>query len=443
MMKTVLQVPNKNIDNSSLKNIISAENAHACEVIYEIETIPNENSNGSQENSKHFRETEMVQPSVPNVLNLKHENKNPLVNNGINKNIMKQDLCNNVSRYKGKHIVDVNSSEKQLDNNKIGRQTLISTVSYNENINADNRSMDNTLNVGSKNYYSSSSSTISSLSESSTSEKYKIDSVSPEAHLSKLKKIHRKASRRKKLKYIKRLIYFLSIRILLLFALLLSIIFLLVGYLLHIRNILITGCILSLTSVGCLVQLCFTKRTSPNKFNPQSVPFALAAEDLPSTENKTVIPSLRIGKPNHSEISGINIVTATADVGNGNSNNTGNLLTVPSESSAVQTTESPNSPVVIGIDHIQARRLSMALQHLSRNSFQHQTLSSYKRETTGMLNMARRLTMASSAIAMAGTDRDYYGHSSWLTGSRVRHGVRRSLAWNESGATRFYEHCYD
>ncbi|XP_018654548.1 hypothetical protein Smp_133750 [Schistosoma mansoni] len=193
--------------------------------------------------------------------------------------------------------------------------------------------------------------------------------------------------------------------------------------------------------IGCLVQLCFTKRSSSNKFNPQSVPFALAVEDLPNTGNKTLIPSLTIGTSNQLNTSSIS--TTVNEVGVSNTNNDGNLLKVPEGSSAVQLTTSANTPLVIGIDHIQARRLSMALQHLSRNSFQPQTLSSHKHETTSMLNMARRLTMASSAIALGSTDRDYYGHSSWLTGSRVRHGVRRSLAWNESGATRFYEHCYD
>nr|AAW27123.1 SJCHGC07851 protein [Schistosoma japonicum] len=184
MMKTVLQDSNKNIDDGYSKNVISAENAHVCGVVYEIETIPSENSNSSPENSKHFGETEMVQQSLPNALDLTHENKSLSVINEISKDIEKQNLCNNVSRYKDKHIVDdVNSSEKQLNNNKIGRQKLKHTVSYNENINADNRSMDNSLNAGSKSYYSCSSSTMSSLTESSTSEKY-IDSVSPEAHLS-------------------------------------------------------------------------------------------------------------------------------------------------------------------------------------------------------------------------------------------------------------------
>ncbi|CAH8663816.1 hypothetical protein MS3_00003413 [Schistosoma haematobium] len=439
-MKSAFQFTKTNTGSSHLENPMSAEKLHTCGVIYETK-ISRENSNPLTEKSKNDFETTSGkhQQNVPKSLGFKHESKNLLMTNRIDEGIMKQKLPSNVGQQNNPHSEkDVNSCENVMDNNKILKQKSKRNVSYHENV--DTRSVDNSSNAGSKNYYSSSSSTMSSVTESSTSQNY-TDSVSPEAHLSKLKKIHRKASRRKKLKYLKGIFCFLSVRIILLFTLILSILFLLVGYLLHIRNILITGCILSLTSVGCLVQLCFTKRTSSNKFNPQSVPFALAAEDLPNTENKTLIPSLTIATSN--QLKTTSTSTVVNEIVVSSTNNDGNLLKVPEESSAVQLTTSPNTPVVIGIDHIQARRLSMALQHLSRNSFQPQTLSSHKHETTSMLNMARRLTMASSAIALGSADRDYYGHSSWLTGSRVRHGVRRSLAWNESGATRFYEHCYD
>ncbi|VDP74284.1 unnamed protein product [Schistosoma curassoni] len=381
-MKSTFQFTKTNTGSSHLENPMSAEKLHTCGVIYETE-ISRENSNRLTEKSKNDFETTSGkhQQNEPKSLDFKHESKNLLMTNRIDEGIMKQQLPSNVGQQNNPHSEkDVNSCENVMDNNKVLKQKSKRNVSYHENV--DTRSVDNSSNAGSKNYYSSSSSTMSSVTESSTSQNY-TDSVSPEAHLSKLKKIH----------------------------------------------------------LGCLVQLCFTKRTSSNKFNPQSVPFALAAEDLPNTENKTLIPSLTIATSN--QLKTTSTSTVVNEIVVSSTNNDGNLLKVPEESSAVQLTTSPNTPVVIGIDHIQARRLSMALQHLSRNSFQPQALSSHKHETTSMLNMARRLTMASSAIALGSADRDYYGHSSWLTGSRVRHGVRRSLAWNESGATRFYEHCYD
>ncbi|CAH8576865.1 unnamed protein product [Schistosoma turkestanicum] len=440
-MKADFRLTETNTDITQPENKVSSVNLHTCGVIYETE-IPTETITSSLKNSvNNFQTiTDKHQQTMPKLLDVTPESKNNMMTKITDGEIMKHCSLTNVRQQKVPDSEkDVDSCQNQLDNKRVARQKLKRNVSYHENVLNVDRSMNNSPNASGKNYCSSSSSTMSSVTESSTPQKYS-DCVSPEAHLSKLERIHRKASRRKKLKYLKGIFCFLSVRIILLFTLILSIIFLLVGYILHIRNLLITGCILSLTSVGCLVQLCFTKRTSSNKFNPQSVPFALAAEDLRNTEDKTLISPLTIATSNHLKTPCIS--TTVNEVIASTTDKKRNSLRVPEGASSVQLTTS-NTPVVIGIDHIQARRLSMALQQLSRNSFQLQTLSSNKHETTGMLNMARRLTMASSAIALAGTDRDYYGHSSWLNGSRVRHGVRRSLAWNESGATRFYEHCYD
>nr|CAH8871328.1 unnamed protein product [Trichobilharzia regenti] len=416
----------KIIDRNNSKFLLSTENTYSCGVIRETEIMTSDNKKQVENKQKQNRHTP----------NFKQGNRHPVFKSSTqhDKSNSETDRTNeDVEKGDGDHDDKQNSA-------KTVKKKWKHSVTYSDNVaEAVNEPVDNLLNTYSVNNYSGSSSSFSSLTESCTSQK-DANSISPEAHLSKLKKIHRKASRRKKLKYFRKIFYFVSIRIILMTTLIASLIFLLVGYLISIRYMMITGCILSLTSAGCLIQLCFSKRTAPNKFNPQSVPFALAAEDLPQTTDKTIISPLSITTQNNSNTV-FNNSSALADI---NTDNTGKRLTVSNTSSTVHLTPVTNTPLVIGIDQIQARRLSMALQRLTRNSIQPQSSSSYKNyETSGMLNMARRLTMATSAIAMAGNDRDYYGHSSWLTGSRVRHGVRRSLAWNDSGATRFYEQCYD
>ncbi|CAH8620150.1 unnamed protein product [Heterobilharzia americana] len=391
-MKTISSATGKSQDNAHSKCIASTGNIHPCEVIYETETMTSDKGNDSPVNSVNISQNiserrigETEQQSQHQLSNFTLGNKHLALNkvnikDKRNSNILKDGKNENEEKNVGYH-------DDQADIAKNSRKKWKYSVTYNDNTReVINKTVDNSLNG---NNYSGSSSTLSSITESSA-----------------------------------------TLKFILMLALILSIVFLLIGYFLNLRYLLITGCILSLTSVGCLVQLCFTTRTSPNKFNPQSVPFALAAEDLPNTTSKTIISPVSIKTQNNSNTT----VSANNELSDGN---------IPNTSSTVHLSGSTNTPVVIGIDHIQARRLSMALQHLTRHSIQPQSTSYNNHGTSSMLNMARRLTMASSAIAMAGSDRDYYGHSSWLTGSRVRHGVRRSLAWNESGATRFYEQCYD
>ncbi|CAH8671238.1 unnamed protein product [Schistosoma haematobium] len=211
-MKSAFQFTKTNTGSSHLENPMSAEKLHTCGVIYETK-ISRENSNPLTEKSKNDFETTSGkhQQNVPKSLGFKHESKNLLMTNRIDEGIMKQKLPSNVGQQNNPHSEkDVNSCENVMDNNKILKQKSKRNVSYHENV--DTRSVDNSSNAGSKNYYSSSSSTMSSVTESSTSQNY-TDSVSPEAHLSKLKKIHRKASRRKKLKYLKGIFCFLSIHL--------------------------------------------------------------------------------------------------------------------------------------------------------------------------------------------------------------------------------------
>ncbi|CAH8668034.1 unnamed protein product [Schistosoma rodhaini] len=207
-MKSTFQFTKTNPSNNHLENLSSADKLHTCET-----EIPRENSNGITEKSNNDFETTSGkhQQNVPKLLSFKHESKNLSMTNRIDEGIMKQHLPRNVRQQNNPHSEkDVNICGNHSDNNRILKQKLKRNVSYHEIV--DTKSVDNSSNAGSKNYYSSSSSTMSSVTESSTSQKY-TDSVSPEAHLSKLKKIHRKASRRKKLKYFKGIFCFLSVQI--------------------------------------------------------------------------------------------------------------------------------------------------------------------------------------------------------------------------------------
>ncbi|THD28216.1 hypothetical protein D915_000993 [Fasciola hepatica] len=264
-------------------------------------------------------------------------------------------------------------------------------------------------------YHSSSLSTISSVTDSSADTSQEpFASASPEAHLSKLKSIHRKVRRRKRIRRIRRVAHFIITKMLGPLLLMSSLVLLLCGYFLSVHYLLVSGCIILLAAVGFQVQLCFTERTGPNKFNPMSVPFSIPAEDLTQIEAEP----MKDGSPVPQQLVEPNTLSDAAH---------------PRASDASRTG--------VSFSDLQVKRLSLALARVANNALQ---MPRYPEVDPGggVLCLARRLTMASSAISI-GAHNSVMNGSSWLTGNHIRHGVRRSLAWNATGASRFYERSYD
>ncbi|GAA27922.1 hypothetical protein CSKR_106290 [Clonorchis sinensis] len=249
-------------------------------------------------------------------------------------------------------------------------------------------------------------------------------SASPEAHLSKLKSIHRKNKQIQRLRRLRRCLHFFFTHVLGLLAILISIILLAYGYMFSLRNFLVGGCILLLAAVGFLIHICFADRVGANKFDPNSVAFSIAAEDLRDFTVPSIVEPLQ---PNF-----------RPDTLSGKQQQQ-----QPQEQTTNITSESQPPPSGItlhpGFSNLQVKRMSMVLARMASNSLQ--VPKHYESNSSNVLNLARRLTMASSV--MAGNDGTLVNGSNWMTGSRFRHGVRRSLAWNATGASRFYDRNYD
>ncbi|KER26442.1 hypothetical protein T265_06299 [Opisthorchis viverrini] len=242
-------------------------------------------------------------------------------------------------------------------------------------------------------------------------------SASPEAHLSKLKSIHRKNKQIQRLRRLRRCLHFFITHVLGLLAILVSIVLLAYGYMFSLRNFLVGGCILLLAAVGFLIHICFADRVGANKFDPNSVAFSIAAEDLRDFTVPSIVeplqPDTLSGKQQQQE-------------------QTRNITSEP---------QPPLSGTTLhpGFSNVQVKRMSMVLARMASNSLQ--VPKHYESNSSNVLNLARRLTMASSV--MTGNDGALVNGSNWMTGSRFRHGVRRSLAWNATGASRFYDRNYD
>ncbi|CAH8650536.1 unnamed protein product [Schistosoma bovis] len=169
-MKSTFQFTKTNTASSHLENPMSVEKQHTCGSIYETE-ISRENSNGLTEKSKNdFDATSgKHRRNVPKSLGFQHEGKNILMT-------MKQKLSSNVGQRNNPHSEKaLNNSENVVDNEKSPKQKSKRNVSYDNNVDA--RSVDNSSNAGSKNYFISYSSTISSATEKFTQKNY-TDSVS-------------------------------------------------------------------------------------------------------------------------------------------------------------------------------------------------------------------------------------------------------------------------
>ncbi|VDP82115.1 unnamed protein product [Echinostoma caproni] len=267
------------------------------------------------------------------------------------------------------------------------------------------------------NYHSSSLSTISSVTESSgPGTQVPFASASPEAHLSKLKSIHRKVKRRKRWRRVLRVMHFIITKLLVPLMLIGSTTLLLCGYFLSVHYLLVSGCIILLAAIGFQVQLCFTERTGPNKFNPMSVPFSIPAEDLKMMESEPMKEPAPVPNPIPGSEPQREMIQQPR----------------PSDNDAYRTS--------VTATDLHVRRLSLALARVANNALQAPRYPDG--DSTGVLRLARRLTLASTAIGIGTHDHVMTG-SSWLTGNQIRHGVRRSLAWNATGASRFYEQNYD
>ncbi|CAL8097745.1 unnamed protein product [Calicophoron daubneyi] len=260
-----------------------------------------------------------------------------------------------------------------------------------------------------------SSSTLSTLSFlSDNPHEYKSTSIAD--NLKNLKRIHRKVKRRKRWRRCKRITYSLFTRIFLPFTMFCGILLVICGHILKIHYAIIVGCIVLLSAMGCTIQVCFSDRSFPNKFDPSSVPFSIPAEDITSvTKFGTTQPQADVKPSQHKQTSS----------GGPDQNNVEDKAPAEKASTA-------------SITDVQVKRLSMALNRVANNALR----ATQMNEPSGVLRMARRLTLASSAMGLG--EQEYGVHDpNWLTGSHIRHGVRRSLAWNATGASRFYAQNYD
>lgn len=221
----------------------------------------------------------------------------------------------------------------------------------------------------------------------------KLGFASPNDHLAKLKRIHQIARRRNRWKQFKQIFGFVSLRCILILILLGSIVCILCSYLLNLRILLISGILTCLSTIGCLIQLCFTARSLPNKFNPMSIPFALDIKDMNNLDQTESI-SVNSNKDTKNQPNCLNSNRASTQ-----------------------------------LDQIQVRRLSMALNRLVQNRCQ--TMPYVENESMGFLKIARRLTMASLPMGMMEPRCEYL----WTNKNYHKRGLMPNTAtWNQPGS---------
>lgn len=250
-----------------------------------------------------------------------------------------------------------------------------------------------------------------SSDDSSKTSKYRTgtpdQSQTLHAQLNKLKTIHQKAKHQKRLKQVLRIFRFLMFKVLIWVCIFLSIIFLLCGHLLKVRLLLVSGCIMLLGSVGCFIQICFSTRTAPNKFDPVSVPFYLPASDLMADSmNKSL-------KNEETEKKAEPIAHQLSDETNH-----------PETQEATQ----ENSKQATDFAALNVRRLSMALARVTTNGNFHAPYLQQNEGTGNVLNLARRLTMVGSSMTMRHPNSRF--HNDW-TGPHM--GERGYFGWNDRG----------
>ncbi|VDL93556.1 unnamed protein product [Schistocephalus solidus] len=283
----------------------------------------------------------------------------------------------------------------------------------------------------------SSPSTLSTLTSLSEERKEaNSNAENPNVHLNYLRHVHNRARRRKRLRKFLKVLHSFIVCGIPLVSILLGILGILTGHFLHVNSFLVAGCLLLIAACGLILQSCFWNRSMPNKFKPGEIAFNMPQEGSPDaikfcpqpTETEVILEQTKISEEDlHSQENG--------------------KRASPCPSIAVRTERilSGTTPTFsvdslsTGMNPAQFRRLSIALNRATEE------LSAVRRMTPSsgdrMLNLARRLTMGPNFDAFEG-ERGLAAGNEWI-GGRVPHGVRRGLAWNATGASRFYASNYD
>ncbi|KAL5103199.1 hypothetical protein TcWFU_009610 [Taenia crassiceps] len=250
----------------------------------------------------------------------------------------------------------------------------------------------------------SSLSTLTSISDSANGNVKDSTAVHPSANLEFLRSVHKRTKRKRKLRKCLRIFHYVFVYGLPIGGVILGIAGILLGHFFHIEPIFVGGCLLLIIAFGLMLQSCFWKRSLPNKFRAKEIPFNMPPEDsLMSRSNDPTDPGTD--------------KSAGTDTGE-------------------QTVKSP------AMDPAQVRRLSLALNRATAELSAARQITSVTGGGSGVLNLARRLTMGPMQFGDYSDMREMESGNGWIAG-RFPQGVRRGLAWNDTGASRFYASNYD
>ncbi|KAL7058425.1 hypothetical protein AAHC03_016839 [Spirometra sp. Aus1] len=290
-------------------------------------------------------------------------------------------------------------------------------------------------------------STLTSLSEER--KEADAEAENPNAHLNYLRHVHERTRRRKRFRKYLKVLHSFIVCVVPLVSIILGILGILTGHFLHVNSFLVAGCLLLIAACGLILQSCFWTRSMPNKFKPGEIAFNMPQDGSPdvtkyrpqSTE-KEICPGQERKSANDSRF------PYREDNGEGGKQSSACATVtqvLPRCSTQAERMGSSTTPVIstdsisAGVNPAQFRRLSIALNRATEE------LSAVRRMTQSsggrMLNLARRLTMGPNFGAFE-SERDLEAGNGWI-GGRVPHGVRRGLAWNATGASRFYASNYD
>ncbi|KAM7536619.1 hypothetical protein Aperf_G00000082817 [Anoplocephala perfoliata] len=248
-------------------------------------------------------------------------------------------------------------------------------------------------------------SSLSSLTSVSMNDNGKnFTAIHPSANLQFLRDIQKRSKRKRRLRKVARIFHCIFVYGLPIGGVNLGIVGLILGHFLHIEPLFVGSCLLLIATIGLILQSCFWKRSFPNKFRAKEIPFNMPQED-----------SL-ISKSNEQS----------------------------EQDSDESPCESPNEqqPKSPGVNSAQVRKLSMALNRATAELSAARQISSVAGGGNGVLNLARRLTMGPMHFGDFGGLREHESGNGWIAG-QFPQGVRRGLAWNDTGASRFYASNYD
>ncbi|BHF75391.1 hypothetical protein SprV_0501848700 [Sparganum proliferum] len=290
-------------------------------------------------------------------------------------------------------------------------------------------------------------STLTSLSEERKEANSKAEN--PNAHIDYLRHVHERTRRRKRFRKYLKVLHSFIVCVVPLVSIILGILGILTGHFLHVNSFLAAGCLLLIAACGLILQSCFWTRSMPNKFKPGEIAFNMPQEGSsdvakysPQSTEEEICPDQERKSTNDSR------PHCTEDNGESGKQSsacptvTQVLPRCSAQAERVGSTTTPvisNDSISAGVNPAQFRRLSIALNRATEE------LSAVRRMTQSsggrMLNLARRLTMGPNFDAFE-SERDLEAGNGWI-GGRVPHGVRRGLAWNATGASRFYASNYD